>query len=936
MQENSTINLQTMEKQKRERNAFNVSVVTAIMLTLSLLAAYIFNPSTTVDVISLSALSVSIVAAGVSVWLSRRGKSELGIILILAALTLTTVTRIFIAKGLAIPTGITNIIIVSGIAFYTLEQKWVSRAIMVSFLVASATIIIDQYTVNIPESSNPQAATLIALVLSAVYLVVIGLQFKNFSLRIKLIIGFLFLTTLPLMILSWQSNTAIRGILEKEVKASILDSSLETSAEFQVFVTSLNNAINDQAQLPELVEYMTNPSSQNEPTAADKLKALKKSSPSQVLSYALLDKNGINVLDTNPANIGASLAEQDFFKSIISKRKSLISGLVLTPQPDFRILYFGAPIISDSDEIIGVLVVTYNAKIAQAVMDRILRDRQTPPAVDEYSYLMDDTNFFVFAHSTRVNLLYRTFLNADDAKLTTLQNQGLINSEDLNSLVIPQPEIVAELSKMENTAAFQAPSQVNEGKPAEASAIRIANSNWIVVTARPVSTISALIKDQNRTTVIVSIIITLFAALIAIIVSNIFTNPITELTKVAERIASGDFTQKTGIHTKDEIGTLANTFNTMSTQIQELISSLEQRVEQRTIELEQRSAELEQTTKQTKKRADELQTITEIARYISNEKDLKNLLPLITQTVSERFGYYHIGIFLLNENKKFAVLRAANSPGGQIMLNREHKLEVGQVGIVGNVTFTGKPRIALDTGADATYFNNPDLPQTHSEMALPLTARGTIIGALDVQSTIPNAFTDTDISILSLLADQIAIAIDNVRLLDETQNALNETQSIFREYLAEAWQKKSTSEILGYHQTLTGGQLITGKAIKETDAAVDTNKNILAIPIQLRDQVIGTLNIRPSNDDRIWSADEVNIVQAVSDRLGLALDNARLFEETSSRASRERLVSDISTKIRSTNDPQEMIKTAVEELKRALGATRVEIIPKTNVLPPDK
>ena len=145
------------------------------------------------------------------------------------------------------------------------------------------------------------------------------------------------------------------------------------------------------------------------------------------------------------------------------------------------------------------------------------------------------------------------------------------------------------------------------------------------------------------------------------------------------------------------------------------------------------------------------------------------------------------------------------------MLERQHKLEVGQVGIVGNVTSTGNPRIALDTGADAVYFNNPDLPETHSEMALPLTARGTIIGALDVQSTIPNAFTDADISILGLLADQIAIAIDNVRLLEETQNALEESQSVFREYLADAWQKKSTSEIIGYHQTLTGGQLITGK-----------------------------------------------------------------------------------------------------------------------------
>ena len=129
--------------------------------------------------------------------------------------------------------------------------------------------------------------------------------------------------------------------------------------------------------------------------------------------------------------------------------------------------------------------------------------------------------------------------------------------------------------------------------------------------------------------------------------------------------------------------------------------------------------------------------------------------------------------------------------------------------------------------------------------------------------------------------------------------------------------------------------MITGKAIKENGNHQDDEKDMLAIPIHLRDQVIGTLNISPNNKDRTWSADEIDIIKAVAERLALALDNARLFEETSTRASRERLVSDITTKIRSSNDPQEMIKTAAEELKRALGATRVEVVPKTNNLPPE-
>jgi GAF domain-containing protein len=111
---------------------------------------------------------------------------------------------------------------------------------------------------------------------------------------------------------------------------------------------------------------------------------------------------------------------------------------------------------------------------------------------------------------------------------------------------------------------------------------------------------------------------------------------------------------------------------------------------------------------------------------------------------------------------------------------------------------------------------------------------------------------------------------------------------------------------------------------------------MLSVPIKLRDQVIGTLNIRPNTDGKTWNADEINIVQAITERLGLALDNARLFEETTRRAEREHIVSDITTKIRNTNDPQEMVKTAVEELKRALGVTRVEIIPQKVAAPPEK
>jgi GAF domain-containing protein len=226
-------------------------------------------------------------------------------------------------------------------------------------------------------------------------------------------------------------------------------------------------------------------------------------------------------------------------------------------------------------------------------------------------------------------------------------------------------------------------------------------------------------------------------------------------------------------------------------------------------------------------------------------------------------------------------------------------------------------------------------------MALPLKARGQIIGVLDVQSTKPGAFTENDANTLSILADQVAIAIENARLFGQTQQALSEVETLYRQYLTREWTgfAQQTGHI-GYLQSVAGGKQLDSpvesdeirKAVANGDVLVLNQDQshtapMVVMPIKLRGQVIGVINIKAPINDRQWSQDEIKMIQSVSDRLALALENARLFEETSRRAERERLVSDITGKIRSVNDPQTMIQTAIEELRNALGASRVQVIP---------
>jgi GAF domain-containing protein len=362
--------------------------------------------------------------------------------------------------------------------------------------------------------------------------------------------------------------------------------------------------------------------------------------------------------------------------------------------------------------------------------------------------------------------------------------------------------------------------------------------------------------------------------------------------------------------------------------------SLEEQVQHRTEELHQRTSELEAANRQVRRKAAQLEALARVAHAIASVRDLPKLLPQIATAISEQFGFYHVGVFLLDEANEYAVFSATNSEGGQKMLERKHRLRVGEEGIVGYVTLTGEPRIATDVGKDPVFFDNPELPGTHSELALPLRTGSRIVGALDVQSTERGAFTEEDIRMLNLLADQVGLAIENARLFDETRNALAEAEAVSRQFTREAWGRLSVEhKLLGYRYSLAGAAplsepldlpAITGAG--PTDGQME--KNQVAIPIQLRGETIGSLIVQSPPGEKL-NQEQIDLIKAVADRVALSAENARLFEETTRRAERERLVSDITGRIRNVNDPQTMIQTAVEELRKALGASRVEVIPQS-------
>lgn len=364
--------------------------------------------------------------------------------------------------------------------------------------------------------------------------------------------------------------------------------------------------------------------------------------------------------------------------------------------------------------------------------------------------------------------------------------------------------------------------------------------------------------------------------------------------------------------------------------LRELQATLETRVENRTAELANRNEELDNANLQIQRRAAQFEALAQVSHSIASIRDLQELFSRVATVISDSFGFYHVGLFLLDESNEYAILSATNSEGGKKMIQRQHRLRVGAQGIVGNVTSTGEPRIALDVGKDAIFFNNPELPDTHSEMALPLKSSGRIIGALDVQSTETGAFTEQDVQTLSLLAGQVSLAIENARLFDESRRALAESEMVNRQTTRDAWKRlPEQHKLLGYRYNVSGAsplrELVELVKSSGKDNGNQTEAGSVVVPIELRGEVIGTLLVQMPSAK--LSEDQRDLIKAVADRVALSAENARLFEETTMRAERERKVSDITSKIRSHNDPQAMIETAINELRSALGATRVEVVP---------
>ncbi|HEX2994102.1 MAG TPA: GAF domain-containing protein [Anaerolineales bacterium] len=598
----------------------------------------------------------------------------------------------------------------------------------------------------------------------------------------------------------------------------------------------------------------------------------------------ILDTQGIVVMSTTLSREGSNYQKQPFFEKGLLRFYTGFGDELFFGTDN---LFIAAPIFdSNRENMRGVLVLRSNAAAIKEIMEN------TPGFSEAETYLVN--NNFRPVTGTRAFVIAR--IDTQAAREALGQN------------------ITGAKAIYENYTGHDVLGYYRSFPPMELA----------VIAEVPLSFVISSSINSLAGTALLALFVVAIAITAVVISARTIADPITTLVHTTESFATGKLSARALVDREDEIGRLAQAYNQMAVQLQEIIGSLEHRVADRTQDLENQTMRL--------------RVAAEIARDAASARQLRELLAQAAQLIYHRFGFYHTGIFLLDNDQEYAVLVASPTEAGRKMIENNHKLRVGETGIVGRVAATGEARITMNTGMDAAYFNNPLLPNTKSEMALPLRVENRVTGVLDVQSDQPNAFTDDDVAIIQILADQLATAIERTRLLQEVEVNLKELETAYGQFTSENWKRLSAGSSAsnkGYRfdnvrvepvtqlTELADAALKTGILTTSNGKTPNPNKeHEAAIPIKLRGQTIGVITLKLKDD---YAASTISTIELAAERLAAAMESARLYEETRLRADREQSISRITSAISMSTEYEEILQTTVREIGSILRDTEVAI-----------
>jgi GAF domain-containing protein/HAMP domain-containing protein len=410
----------------------------------------------------------------------------------------------------------------------------------------------------------------------------------------------------------------------------------------------------------------------------------------------------------------------------------------------------------------------------------------------------------------------------------------------------------------------------------------------------------------------------------SIVVTPSIATPLARLAQTANQIAEGDLEAEVPVvKQKDEVGKLATAFGSMTDQLRRLISTLEERTQQ-------------------------LGAVTILTERLNTILDFDQLLLELVHQVKDTFGYYHAQVYIIDpppskggSQERALVIAAGTGKAGQQMKAQNHRIALdAPTNLVARAARRNEIVSVNNVREAPDWLPNPLLPDTYSEMAVPIVLDGQVVGVLDVQEDRIAGLDEGDANLLRALANQAAVAMRNARLFNEVETALAEAHMVQARYLEQSWEKAKVAAREGqYHYarpdvpSLDAATLAEAKRqVKVQDKPVvlainghDSNPQLVVAPVTLRNTLIGALQLHPARADQTWTEDDLAIVEAVIDELGQTAENLRLFDETRQRAGREQTIREITDKLRAAPNLQRLVEIATQELTQRLPATHAKL-----------
>ena len=903
------------QNNSQERNAFILAVVFLVgSLANLILSALLGIQSSTWQMstqIGIMLLFSMIIIAAI-VWM-RRGRTKDGIWLIIGGFLFTALGTATLQADLSIILASMTVSLVLITAIFTLPPKEIGRATAISILVAILIFSLDFLELNfrLPTQQNSKifiSATAGILLLASLSLFV-QTAFKNYLMRTKLIVALLtssILTAIIFVAFFFFSDSY--SILEEQITNEQQQHLTRHVSTVEQAISSTQVDILYLSQSTNVVQYVraTIGTTDEEEIAflRDQLDASLLVFAQTHSNYAQLrfiditgqeisrvdnDREG-NSTVTSLSNLQNKSDRYYFEDSIFLPRGEIfMSQLDLNVEhgeievPHKPMLRFATPVII-SNRTYGEIVLNLYAESFLAPLG------ETEP----FAFLVDQDGYYLYhldeAKRWGRDLGTEIKLNKD---LPELAQAIFLTNKDIGSLRTP-----------EQLFAYKPLTISGESAP-----------RWYLVSYRNTAEAFASLRSVLRLSIFFFLATLLLVAGVAISFSQTITKSLGDLTKTVLEIAKGDLNVIADTQSKDEIGILAKAFNNMTAQLNNMVDTLEQRVTNRTFELEERSSYLETSAKVSKT----------VAAITESDKIIVESVNLIQQS----FDFYYVGLFLVDDQNKWAILQAGTGEAGQIMLEGKHRLEIGK-GMIGWSIANAKARIALDVGDDAAHFDNPNLPDTRSEGALPLRSRGRVLGALTVQSVKEAAFTPEIITVLQTMADQIAVALDNAELFAKSEAALKAERRAYGDLSQEDWRALLQRESIPTYFSDAPNEVhsILDQQSQETpqNNPILQDEGLTAIiPIKVRGHILGGVKLRKEKESGVWTKRQLKLAETLAEQVSISLESARLFDQSQRRAARERVIGEISSRMRETLDIEGVLAIAAQEFRNSLGMVEAEV-----------